>query len=218
MNPRSFWARPTSLWVFFASAVGWFLVGTLLWMQVSVWTSYPVAGLANVVLEKSASYWVRSVQVLPGRIEVETRIQVAMAGSRPNQGVAELVAEGDPAHYGYGLPLFLALLLAARSRQLWKKALLGYLLLLLPQTFSLVMNILKQIMVAGGRPGALAIDQWQMEAIALGYQTGSLLVPTLAPVALWLWLERDFFNTVVVNGWLQKPPAAAQTNQSESPD
>ena len=137
----------------------------------------------------------------PGRIEVETRIQVQVPSSNSNLGVAELVAEADPARYAYGLPLFLALLLAARSKRGWKKALVGYLLLFIPQTFSLVLEILRQIMVAGGRPGALAVDQWQLEAIAMGYQAGSLLLPALAPVALWLWLDRDFFDQVVAQGW-----------------
>lgn len=117
--------------------------------------------------------------------------------------VTQFVAEADPAHYTYGLPLFAALLLAARSRQLFKKLVLGYVLLLLPQTFSLVFEILRQIMVAGGSHGALHITQWQMEAIAMGYQVGSLLLPTLASVVLWLWLERSFFAAVLLDGWIR---------------
>ena len=204
MNASTFWTPPKSLWVFFASAVALFLLITPLWMQVSKWTSYPVASLAHVALEQGARYWVRTVHSEPGRIEVETRIRVVMPGNNRNLGVAELVAEADPARYAYGLPLYLSLLLAARGRQAGKKALAGYLLLLIPQTFSLVLEILRQIMVVGGRPGTLAVDQWQMEAIAMGYQMGSLLLPTLAPVALWLVLERDFFRTVMVQGWLHR--------------
>ena len=140
-----------------------------------------------------------------GSIEVETRIQVALPDSgKKERGSAELVAEADPAHYAYGLPLFLALLLASRSRHFFRRALAGYLILLIPQAFSLVFEILRQIMVAGGRAGALGIDQWQMEGIAMGYQVGSLLLPTLAPVAVWLWLERDFFAAVILNGPAQR--------------
>lgn len=207
MNASSFWTPPKSLWIFFSSAVALFLLTIPLWMQVSKWTSYPVATLTHMALDQGARYWVRSIHTEPGRIEVETRIRVLLPDNQSNQGLAELVAEADPAHYAYGLPLYLSLLLAARGKKVWQKALAGYLILLLPQTFSLVLEILRQIMVAGGRPGALAVDQWQMEAIAMGYQTGSLLLPTLAPVAVWLWLERDFFNSVVVKRWLQRPQA-----------
>lgn len=187
------WKPPTSLWVFFASAIVWFLLLTPLWMQVSKWTSYPVATLADIVLSNGAKYWVRSVHTAPGSIEVETRIEVALPDSvRQGQGVAELVAQADPAHYAYGLPLFLALLLASRSRHLVGRMLAAYVILLLPQTFSLVFEILRQITVAGGRAGVLRIDQWQMEGIALGYQVGSLLMPTLAPILLWTWFDRVF--------------------------
>ena len=199
------WKPPTSLWVFFASAIVWFLLVTPLWMQVSKWTSYPTATLTRVVLENTAGYWVRSVHTTSESIEVETRIEVALPDNvQRERGTAELVAEADPAHYAYGLPLFLALLLASRSPHLLKRALAGYLFLLLPQTFSLTFEILRQITVAGGRPGVLHIDQWQMEGIALGYQVGSLLLPTLAPVALWLWFDRAFFATVVRDGWLRR--------------
>lgn len=201
MSLQFLWTPPKSLWRFFANAIVLFLLLTPMWMQVSKWTSYPVAGLTQMVLNVGAGYWVRAVNKEPGRIEVETRIQVQVPGSNSSLGVAELVAEADPARYAYGLPLFLALLLAARSKRWWKKALIGYLLLLIPQTFSLVLEILRQIMVAGGRPGALAVDQWQLEAIAIGYQAGSLLLPALAPVALWLWLDQDFFDQVVAQGW-----------------
>ncbi len=204
MSFAKFWTPPKSLAVFFASALVLFLALVLLWMPVSKWTSYPTAWLTHLTLDKGARYWVRTVHTEPGRIEVETRIAIKMAGNNPNQGVAELVIESDPARYAYGLPLFLALMLASRGHQLLKKALIAYLILLVPQTFSVVLEILRQIVMAGGRAGALAADQWQLEAIALGYQLGSLLIPTLAPVALWLWLERSYFQTVIIGGWLRR--------------
>jgi len=204
MSFAKFWTPPKSLAVFFTTALVLFLTLILLWMPVSKWTSYPTGWLTHLVLDQGARYWVRTVHTEPGRIEVETRIAIKMAGSNPNQGVAELVAEANPARYAYGLPLFLALLLASRGPRLLKKGLIGYLILLVPQTFSTVLEILRQIVVAGGRAGAMAVDQWQLEAVAMGYQVGSLLVPTLAPVVLWLWLERSFFQAVILDGWLRR--------------
>lgn len=198
--------RSLPLWGVFASAVGWFLLLTLVWVQVSAWTSYPASGIAHIVLEKSARDWVRTIHKTPGQLRVETRIRVVAPGVEPARGKAELVAEANPAHYAYGLPLFLALLLAARGRHLVRRALAGYVILLIPQTFSLILEILQQIILAGGGAVALGIARWQMEGIALGYQAGSLLLPTLAPVALWLWFDRAFFAAVIVDGWLQSTP------------
>jgi hypothetical protein len=193
-----------ALRVFFFRAVGGFLLATLVWVPLSPWTSYPAAGLAHVVLGNGARDWVRSIEKSPGRLEVETRVRVAGAeGGVANQH-AELVAEANPARYAYGLPLFMALLFAARSRHWLRRALGGYLLLLIPQSFSLTVDILRQILVVGGGAAALGVAPWQLEAIALGYQVGSLLLPTLAPVMLWLWLDRAFFAAVIVDGWLRR--------------
>lgn len=185
-------ANATSLGLFFAGAVGWFLALTVLWMQVSAWTSYPAAGIAHVALGNSAKDWIRSMRKEPGLLQADTRIKVQVLGQAPASQRGELIAEVDPAHYAYGLPLFLALLLAARSPKLIRRAAGGYLLLLIPQAFSMSAELLRQIIMAGGNPAALGIAQWQMEAIALGYQFGSLLLPTLAPTAVWLWLDREF--------------------------
>lgn len=196
--------RPASLWTFFAIAIAWFVTITLIWLQVAAWTSYPAAGIAHVVLGNGARDWVRTVHKAPGLLEVDTRIAVSAPGNPPGRSKGELVAEVDPARYAYGLPLFLALLLASRSRHLVRRLLAGYVLLLIPQAFSLIFAILKQIVVAAGSAAALGIAQWQMEGIALGYQFGSLLLPTVAPVVLWLWLERPFLASVMVEGWLRK--------------
>ena len=54
----------------------------------------------------------------------------------------------------------------------------------------------------------LRIAQWQLEAIVYGYQVGSLVVPTLAPILVWLWLDRQFVAKVVVPAWKPSAPAA----------
>jgi hypothetical protein len=197
-------ARSATVWRFFLVALAWFLALTVAWMQVSAWTSYPAGGLTRIVLGNGARQWVRAVHHEPGRIEVDTRVVVPAAAQGDRRGMAELIAEVETARYAYGLPLFLALLFAARGKHLLRKAGLGYVILLVPQTFSLVFSILKQIMVAGSGPAALGIDAWQMEGIALGYQFGSLLLPTLAPVLLWFWFDRAFFSSIVVEGWLAR--------------
>lgn len=42
--------------------------------------------------------------------------------------------------------------------------------------------------------------------ILYGYQVGSLVVPTLAPILLWLWMDKKFVAEVVMRGW--RGPAA----------
>ena len=173
--------RPSTLTVFVLSALGWMVALTLLWTQVSRWTSYPVGALAHIALEQGAPMWVRAVQHSPGAMEVETAIAVAVpeAGNR----MAEVTVDANPARYAYGLPIFIALLLAARGPGRLSKILGGYALLLPVQAFSLTMYVLMQmVMYAQASSRVLKAAQWQVEALVYGYQVGSLVLPKLAPV------------------------------------
>lgn len=199
--------RQSPLLIFFLAAIAWLLLLTVAWTQVSAWTSRPVGFLAHMALELSAKDWVRSVSKKPEVVEIETRLPAKSAETRPGME-AMLVVEGNPSHYAYGLPLLLALLLASGGRRFVRRALAGYLLLLPFQAFSLTMDLVKQMAFgAAGGVSALGISQWQLEAIALGYQAGSLMVPTLAPVLLWLWFEKAFFASVILDGWLRRQSA-----------
>ena len=68
--------RPSALTIFVLSAFGWIVALTLLWSQVSAWTSYPVAVLSHIALEQGAPMWVRQVRLKPGSMEVDTAVAV----------------------------------------------------------------------------------------------------------------------------------------------
>ena len=90
------------------------------------------------------------------------------------------------------------------------------------QSFSLVMYLLMQVIVAANLDiRTLRVDTWQVESIVFGYQVGVLVLPTLAPVLVWLLLDRKFFGDVIVNGWKQsmknnKPAKAKVAASSKS--
>ena len=188
---------------------------TLLWTKLTPWVSYPIAVLSEVALHEVAPMWVREVHKKPGLIEVDTSVGVAV----PSAGgqIADLVVDADPGRYAFGLPIFLALVLAAyaanRAPGRLSKAIGGYLILLPIQSFSLVMYLLMQVLVAARLDiRTLRVDSWQVESIVFGYQVGVLVLPTLAPVLVWLLLDRKFFGDVIVNGWkrsLKAKPAAS---------
>jgi hypothetical protein len=192
--------RPSALTIFVLSAFAWVIVLTLAWTKVSAWTSYPVGLLAHIALEQSAPMWVRDVHLSPGAMEVDTAISVPVAEAAGRRG--EITIEASPARYAYSLPIFLALLLAARGKGRVGRALAGYALLLPFQAFSLTMYSLMQMMLAAQlNIRLLRISQWQMELIVYGYQVGALVLPTLVPILVWLWMDRRFVNDVLVRGW-----------------
>ncbi len=133
-------------------------------------------------------------------MEVDTAIEVPVAQAGGQRG--EITIEASPGRYAYGLPIFLALLLAARGPGRVVRAVAGYVLLLPFQALSLTMYSLMQMLLAAQlNLRFLRISQWQMEIIVYGYQVGALVLPTLVPILLWLWLDSRFVNDVLVRGW-----------------
>jgi hypothetical protein len=162
--------------------------------------------------------WVRSAKGGAGRLEVETRLTVRptpqqMADAKragqeiPEGAVAEVVLETDPSLPGYGLPILLALLLAARGKRLILRALLGAACLVPFQAYCLVTELLKQAAITSGAAAQTGFSALQINLIAYAYQLGALLVPTLAPILIWVWLDRAFFAAVVIEGWLERTQA-----------
>ena len=176
------------------------IVLTTVWSKLSPWISYPVAVISKEALEQTASGWVKQVHIVPGKIEVDTSI--GMANAQTGGRWVELTADGDPGRYAYGFPIFLALLIAAwRKGRVWRAA-LGYVVLLPFQAFSICTALLMQLVLATNLDlRLLKISQGQLEGLAYGYQLGSLVLPTLVPFLLWLWLDRQFVNDVLVEAW-----------------
>ena len=119
--------------------------------------------------------------------------------------VAVMVAEANPLLYSYGLPLFAALLLASGEAKRWRKLMLGALVLIPFQAWGICFDLLKQVAITAGPVVAAqtGFSAWQRESIAVGYQLGTLILPTVSPVALWLALNRQFIPMLMLDGALQ---------------
>lgn len=189
--------RPTSLTRFFVSAAVLFLVLTLLWTQVSAWTSYPAASIAQILLDSNAEDWIQTTQNKPGQLRAETKFRKLLSQTHETTPIAAV----EPAHFAYGTTLFLALLLASRSRNVLKRGIVGYIVLLFPQALSLVFVLLSQIVQEIPAP-LLGVARWQLYGITMGQLFGTVVLPTLAPVALWLWMESEFFTSLVAGSSL----------------
>ena len=98
---------------------------------------------------------------------------------------ALLVPEVNPMLYTYGLALFLALMLAERVK--WWKVLAGVAVLLPFQAWGIAFDFLAQVGIQlGAEISAQAgLLGWRAEAIALCYQLGVLIFPSLVPIVLW---------------------------------
>lgn len=202
----------TPLYLFFAKGLAWLLVLTLAWSQVSHWATRPASQLAYMTLE-GGFRWVDKARHVGPDFTVDTWLKIPAPGGAPGT-VGLLVAETQPARYGYGLPLLFALLLASGSRRWLRYGLIGAVILIPFQAFGIVFDILKQATISAG-PMAIAqtgFARWQVEGIALGYQAGVLLLPTLVPVMIWLLLERKFLAAVLADGLMRRQTLPAQSS------
>jgi hypothetical protein len=189
---------------------------TLFWLFLLVWAWVQVLGYLTPVLSQVTYWalkavvgdWLAQVQQVADVLQVQTRISVSVDGAW-----RMVTAKVAPARYGYSLPLLWALLLATGGPRRWLWLPLGAVVLLPFQAYSLTMELWRQIVFA--RPGvaeALGYSQWQLDALAIGYQVGVQLVPTLGPIFLWLWIDSDRLKPHV-HGWAEWAGRAMARNQ-----
>ena len=132
-------------------------------------------------------------------VQLATTIKVGIPGAHGAVGVLEPTL--NPLVYGYALPLFAALALAtplSQERRLAQGA-VALVVIWITQSFGLVGDALKAIAFDSGPAGAAAAAQagLDLNAIALAYQFGYLILPAIVPAALWLAMNLDFIARLI---------------------
>ncbi len=192
------------LYAFLLKAALWLPLCLALWYWQAEWINWPTAMLSGWILH-GLFPWVESVEWSQRLLDVVTTLKVDNVPA-PDGRIAMMVAEANPLQYSYGLPLFVALFIASGQAIRWRRLALGLLLLIPFQTWGVCFDILKQVAITAGAAVAdqTGFSAWQREAIALGYQLGFLLLPTLAPIVLWLALSPQFIPMLMLEGALQR--------------
>src|SRR3982750_2924772 len=158
------------------------------WFFTAPWHAAIVGPLAVQFIEPWRAGLVSALERSGYMLSFVTELEAAMTGTQ----VGFVVAEVNPLIYTYGLALFVCLMLATRGRA-WKVA-VGAIVLLNFQALSVAFDFLVQVAVMSGPVVAsrTGLPQWQREAIALGFQFGTLIFPSLVPVLLWAAFNRAF--------------------------
>jgi hypothetical protein len=123
----------------------------------------------------------------------------------PQQGqmlLADMTPEVNFLKYGYGVVLLWAMLLASRPPKWLLKIAIGTVVLVPVQAISLCFHWLRDIAFQGGPKAQMTthIVGWQLEAIAFSYQFSFLVLTPLAPVIIWLLLDKGFLKQL----WVQE--------------
>jgi len=187
--------------LFFMRALVFLVPALALWYWARDYVVMPVAWLAGWLMRYFFPGWVSGSELDGINLTLLTRLTVPHVSGQ----IAELTPEVSVLTYCYGLPLLVALLLAARAKGLWWKLPVCAVGLLPFQAWGVCFAWLLQVAVQSG-PQTRAVtyfNAWDVNLIGLGNQIGFLLLPTLVPMLMWLYLERSFVITVAVEGAME---------------
>ncbi len=165
------------------------------WYFFSLLLSVPVMHGLEWILGSFWGEWLQGVSRAGYQLNVLLTIPIA-------QNEASLALELNPLSYGYGLPFFVALVFAAPGEFETKvgQILLAWGLVLLPvQWLGLTILSLKTLVfdIHPAIAALIAPEPWQQEAIAIGYQFSSLVLPALSPLLVWVYFYRDFLQDLL---------------------
>jgi hypothetical protein len=176
-----------------------FVLLTLAWLPVTfaVWyfaapiLLYPAFVLAEAVLRLGFADLVRAVSM-------EGATAVVLTTLRPGQAAAggQVSVDVNLLLYSFGMPMFAALVLAARVAR-WPRVLVAGLAAMLPfVAWGVVADFLRNVAITAGPAIAsqTGFTPAQREAIAFAYQFGTLILPTVVPAAVWVLTHRPFLE------------------------
>jgi len=176
-----------------------FVVLTLAWLPVAFTVWYlgapvllaPARLLCEAVLRTAFGDIVAGVEASGAVITVITTLKPgqAVAGGNVSVDVNLLL-------YSFGLPMYAALVLAARERGWPRKLAIGYVAMLPVTAWGAVADFLKNIAITAGPMVAsqTGFSSLQREAIVFAFQFGSLILPTVVPAAIWVLTHRHFLE------------------------
>lgn len=176
---------------FVAMVLALWAVLLVAWYLAAPAISTPTAWVAARIAEAPAA--IERVRASRSGREVVYEVEPDHETARRNRIGRDAVVDVtvNPLKHTFGLPFFLALLLASRPRGVAWKAVLGSVALLGLAAVGLACDLLMQVGRMGGFGGEPLFLLGGREAIALGYQLGTLMFPTVVPAVLWIAMDRE---------------------------
>ncbi len=180
----------------------WMLFGFMLWFYLSAFHGAPARIMAEAVLSNILGDSFRQIIVEPNQnflFQVETNIQYIFKDGT-QEALGFIV---NPLVFSYGLPLLFGLVMGSDVSWLRKLVimLIGYATITLVQVWGVVFQSLKMLAFNFGEQSHVFVTQAGVsdDVIALGYQLGTLILPALMPIFVWVLSNRPLVEQFV--GW-----------------
>jgi len=174
----------------------------MLWFYLSAFHGAPARVVSGAILSEILGSNFHQIVVEANQhflFQVETTIPfVFKDGTEESLGFIV-----NPLIFSYGLPLLFGLVMGSDVSWLRKAAILlvGYLVVTLVQIWGVVFQSLKMMAFNFGGSAHDIVNQAGVSdtTIALGYQLGTLIFPALAPIFVWVLMNRQLVEQFV--GW-----------------
>lgn len=183
--------EPVSLKLFLLNSVLWLPLSFFFWFQFASLFVAPVHLLSEWAFASILGEQFRDISQSEFILLVEIYFQ-APDGTRLSI---------NPMIYGYGLPVLAGLVISTPNsiRRRALQILLGYTAIVLVQSWGVVAEVLKNLTFGLGPEGRVVMEQVGLSPtiVALAYQSGYLILPAVVPIAIWILMNRHFFEGII---------------------
>lgn len=177
------------------------VLATLAWLPLAFVVWYFAGPLLAFIVKVMADAFCRAVfgDIIRG-VEQQGSILTFVTRLRPGdaQSAGNVSVDVNTLLYAYGMPMFVALTVAAREPGWPRKLAVGIAVMLPLVAFGVIADCLKNLAFSAGPLVAsqTGFSGTAREAIAFCYQFGALIMPTVAPAALWVLLHRRLLESL----------------------
>jgi hypothetical protein len=166
-------------WLPATFAVWYFAAPVLLW---------PAKLTAEAVVRTQFADLVRTVEQHGAIFTFATTLQPGQAA----MNAARVTVDVNGLLYSFGLPMYAALVLAAREPRWVRNLAIGYAAIVPVVAWGAIADMLKNVAITSGPLVAsqTGFSALQREMIAFAFQFGSLILPTVVPAVTWVLTHR----------------------------
>jgi hypothetical protein len=177
---------------FIVTVLAWLPVAFVVWYFAAPVLLWPVKLIAEGVARIGFGDLVRAVEQSGAIVTFATTLKPGTASARGG----EIGVDVNMLLYSFGLPLYAALVLAAREPGWGRRLAIGIAALLPFAAWGVVADFLKNVAITSGPfvASQTGFVPWQREAIAFAFQFGSLILPTVVPAIAWVVGHRAFLE------------------------
>jgi len=177
---------------FVVRIIAWLPAAFVVWYFAAPVLTWPAAAVVELIARAGFGDLVSGVSQSGAMLTFATPLRPGESGAKAGQitvGVNMLL-------YAYGLPLYAALVLAAREPHPARRLAIGYAALIPFVAWGVLADFLKNVAISAS---PLVLSQtgfvaWQREVIVFAYQMGSLILPTVAPAVAWVVTHQAFLE------------------------